>query len=312
MKRTWIYLFAITLLFASFALAQTVPKKPSTITTHRATSTSSAASASSTSANLPSEDTVNAFMREMMGFDPNVTWKIDSIQPAENTGLAEVTVLVSNGQGSAVNKFYVTPDGKHAVTGEIIPFGEHPFDGTNAALMKGENGVSRGPANAPVTIVEFSDLQCPHCKAAQPTLDKLLAEDTNVRVVYQNFPLSIHDWAQQAAAYADCVGRKSSDHFWKFIGSVYDAQSDITASNAQEKLTALADQAGEKGSDIAACASAAETLGRVQRSISLGLSVGVNSTPTVFINGRKITSLANIPFDSLKQLVDFTATGEKQ
>jgi protein-disulfide isomerase len=251
-------------------------------------------------------------MREMMGFDPNVTWKVDSIKPAENTGLTEVTVLVSNGQGSAVNKFYVTPDGKHAITGEIIPFGEHPFDQTNEELNKGENGVSRGPANAPVTIVEFSDLQCPHCKAAQPVLDKLLAEDTNVRVVYQNFPLPMHDWARLAADYADCVGRKSSDHFWKFIGSVYDAQTDITASNAQEKLTGFADQAGEKGADIAACAAATETLGRVERSISLGTSVGVNSTPTVFINGRKITSMANIPFESLKQLVDFTATGGKQ
>ena len=309
MKRNWIYLLAITL-FASLTFAQTTaPKKPSAATTHK---TFSAATSSSTSANLPSEDTVDSFMREMMGFDPSVTWKVDSIQPVENTGLTEVTVLVSNGQGSAVNKFYVTQDGKHAITGEIIPFGEHPFDTTNQTLLKGVNGVSHGPANAPVTIVEFSDLQCPHCKAAQPILDKLLSDDTNVRVVYQNFPLPMHDWARLAAGYADCVGRKSSDHFWKFIGSVYDGQADITASNAQEKLSGLADQAGEKGSDIAACASATETLGRVERSISLGTSIGVNSTPTIFINGRKITTLTSIPYDSLKQLVDFTATGGKQ
>jgi protein-disulfide isomerase len=315
MKRNWMYLFA-TIVCASFAFAQTAtPQKPHTATAHTA---SSAASSSARSANLPSEETVNSFMREMMGFDPNVTWKVDSIQPAENTGLTEVTVLVSNGQGSAVNKFYVTADGKHAITGEIIPFGEHPFDATSETLAKGANGVSRGPANAPVTIVEFSDLQCPHCKTAQPVLEKLLSEDTNVRVVYQNFPLPMHDWARLAAGYADCIGRKSKSesqsegHFWKFIGSVYDAQNDITASNAQEKLTGLADQAGEKGTDIAACAAATETLGRVQRSISLGTAVGVNSTPTVFINGRKITSLASIPYESLKQLVDFTATGGKQ
>ena len=57
----------------------------------------------------------------------------------------------------------------------------------------------------------------PHCKEAQPTLDKLMAEDKNVRVVFQSFPLPMHDWAAKAAAYADCVSRSSNDAFWKFI-----------------------------------------------------------------------------------------------
>jgi protein-disulfide isomerase len=313
MKRNSIHMFVVIIMFAGFAVAQQQTTKKASGAAPKALP--AAPSASATAA-LPSEDTVNAFMHDMMGYDPSITWKIDDIRPSDAAGLAEVTVVVGNAQGSQLNKFYVTADGKHAVMGQIIPFGEHPFADTAQTLNAGLNGPSRGPATAPVTVVEFSDLQCPHCKAAHPILDKLLAEDTNVRLVYQNFPLPGHDWADMAAGYADCIGRKSgpnsNDNFWKFVSAVFDAQSGITAANAAEKLTALADQSGEKGTEIAACAASPDTTARVQHSIALGKSVGVNATPTVFINGRTISSLASVPFDTLKQLVDFAATDGKQ
>src|SRR5208282_2456167 len=155
-------------------------------------------------------------------------------------------------------------------------------------LEKGINGPVRGPANAPVTVVEFSDLQCPHCKDAQPTVNQLMTKKQNVRVVFQNFPLPMHDWAAKAAAYGDCVGRASNDAFWKFIDSVYGAQSDITASNADEKLSGLADAAGVKGTDMAACASKPETTTRIEHSADLAKKLDVNATPTFFVNGRRL------------------------
>src|SRR5438270_9006162 len=259
------------------------------------------------STRLPSEETVNAFMRQMFGYDPSVSWKIAAIRPATAEGLAEVLVVVSNAQGQQTNRLYVTSDGKHALVGDIIPFGTHPFAAAQEALSKGIDGPSRGPADAPVTIVEFSDLQCPHCKEAQPTIDKLMSEEKNARLVFQNFPLQSHDWAAKAAAYADCVGRSSNDAFWKFMQSVYDAQSDILASNADEKLTALADKSGVKGSDVAACAAKPETTSRVEHSVALGKSVDVNGTPTLFINGRKVGNVTGLPYEVLKQLAEFGA-----
>jgi protein-disulfide isomerase len=190
------------------------------------------------------------------------------------------------------------------VTGQIMPFGAHPFAADRKKLEAGANGPSHGPANAPVTVVEFSDLQCPHCKEAQPTLDKLMAEDKNIRVIFQSYPLPMHDWAAKAAAYADCVSRSSNDAFWKFISSVYGAQTDITAANADEKLTALADAAGVKGADIAACAAKPETTSRVEKSMALGKDLDVDSTPTLFINGRRVPA---VPYETLQKLVDFAA-----
>ncbi len=256
---------------------------------------------------LPSVETVNAFLHETFGYNPSMSWKVAEIKPSEAEGLAVVTVQITTPQGLQSNEFYVTEDGKHAITGDIIPFGSHPFEPARIKLEKEANGVARGPAGAPVTIVEFSDLQCPHCKEAQPTIEKLLSEEKNTRLVFQNFPLPSHDWAEKGADYADCVGRSSSDAFWKFIQGVYDAQSDIVAANADDKLKELANAAGVDGSKIAECASQAATLGRVERSVELGNSLRVTGTPTLFINGRSISNVATLPYEVLKQLVEFAA-----
>jgi protein-disulfide isomerase len=155
--------------------------------------------------------------------------------------------------------------------------------------------------------VEFGDLQCPACKAAQPAIESLIASEPNARFVFQNFPLEMHNWAAKGAAYADCVAQASNDAFWKFIAKVYETQSDITAENADAKLTAIADDAGVKGADIAACAGTPVAKAHVDASLALGKSVNVTGTPTLFINGRSIGNVSQIPAASLKGLVDFSA-----
>ena len=302
----------VCLLLATMAAAQQPPA-----TSHAAGKPASAKSSMSASPSqpagttvLPSEEVVQAFLQQTFGYDSALSFKIASIKPSVAEGLAEVDVIISSPQGAQAQKFYVTPDGRHAVIGNVLPFGPHPYDADRKLLEKGLNGPSRGPAAAPVTVVEFSDLQCPHCKEAQPTLDKLMAEAKNVRMVFQNFPLPAHDWAAKAAAYADCVGQASPDAFWKFIGSVYGAQSDITASNVDEKLTGFADAAGVKGAEMAGCAAKPETTSRVEHSLELGKSLDVNSTPTIFINGRML-SAGGLPYEVLQKLVDFAAQPPK-
>ena len=184
-------------------------------------------------ANLPSEETVNAFLQQTFGYDSTVTWKITAIKPSIAEGLAEVNVTLTNAQGQSGTTLYVTPDGKHALTGEIMPFGAKPYAPAKEALLKGINGPGRGPEKSAVTIVEFSDLQCPHCKDAQPVIEKLLAEEPNARFVFQNYPLPMHNWAAKAAYYADCVGRSSNDAFWKFVQGTFDQQTNLTESNAE-------------------------------------------------------------------------------
>ncbi len=258
-------------------------------------------------ASLPTEATVDAFLKQQFGYEADLSWKISSIRPSPIAGLAEVVVVLASPQGQQLTRFYVAPDGEHALVGEIIPFGAHPFEPAKKLLEKGVTGPERGPKDAPVTIVEFGDLQCPACKAAQPTIEGLVASEPNARFVFQNFPLEMHNWAAKGAAYADCVGRASNDAFWKFVSKTYETQADITAENADEKLTALADGAGVKGADVAACAAKPATRTRVDASIALGKSVDVTGTPTLFINGRKIGSFDARLADVYKSLVECAA-----
>lgn len=258
---------------------------------------------------LPSEDTVNSFFFQTFGYDPTISWKIEEIRPSEIAGLASVTVTVSGPQGSSTTRLLVTPDGKHAIGGDILPFGAKPFQDARVQLEKGINGISRGPAKSPVLIVEFSDMQCPHCQKAAPAIEQLVAQEPEVHFVFQNFPLPLHDWAEKAAAYVDCVGRASNDAVWKFIQRAFEDQSNITASNVDEKLKAIATASGANEQEVAACAAKPETKSRIESSIALGKSLGVNGTPMLFINGREVSGGA--PTEILKKIVDFEFSQEK-
>jgi protein-disulfide isomerase len=301
--RNFLNSICILLLVGGLAAAQTTSKTPKA----KAVESSAQTPAAATSGSLPSEATVDSFLHQQFGYETDLTWKISSIKPSTVAGLAEVNVVIASPRGQQLSTFFVAPDGKQALVGEIIPFGARPFDPAKQLLDKGITGPERGPKNAPVTIVEFGDLQCPACKAAQPTIEALVAAEPAARFVFQNFPLEMHNWAAKGAAYADCVGRASNDAFWKFVSKTYETQSDITAENADEKLTAIADGTGVKGSDIAACALKPETRARVDASLALGKSVDVTGTPTLFINGRKIGSLDPRMLEVYKSLVEFAA-----
>ena len=278
--------------------------KPQTKSQAKPESTSAANNCATTV--LPTEDTVNSFLFQMLGYDTAKSWKVTDIRPSDVPGLAEVLVTITDANGSVPNKLLVTADGKHVVTGELLPFGAKPFDEARAKLEKGVNGPAKGPAKAAVTIVEFSDMQCPHCAKAASTIDQLLAQEPEAHFVFQNFPLPMHNWAAKAAAYVDCVGRASNDAVWKFIQKVFDDQNNITAANADEKLKAIATGAGANADEIAACATKPDTKARIDASVALGKSVGVNATPTLFINGQSLSGAAS--GDLLKKIADFKAS----
>lgn len=300
------------LLLSGIAVAQTKPAPSASHSAKAAAKPAASAPAAAGTTILPSEDTVNSFLFQMFGYDPTITWKVNEIRPSEIPGLAEVAVVITNQQGPNANRLLVSSDGKHAITGDVLPFGAKPFDEARAKLEKGVSGPAKGPAKAAVTIVEFSDMQCPHCAKAAPAIEQLLALEPEVHFVFQNFPLPLHNWADKGAAYVDCVGRTGNDAVWKFIQQTFEEQVNITEANADEKLKAIATASGANGDEVAACAAKPDTKARVEASIALGKSLGVNSTPTVFINGRSLPGAA--PVELLRKIVEFQANqkqGEK-
>ena len=255
---------------------------------------------------MPSEATVDSFIRHYFGYNPGTTWHIDGIGPSDVPGLAEVLVTFSNGGEAAQRmRLYVTPDGKHAIVGDAIPFGADPFAEARRTLEQKVTGPHKGAAKSAVLIVDFSDLQCPHCKIAFPTLERLIAEEPQAKLVYQHFPLPMHPWAQKAAQYADCVAQKNNDAFWKFARSVFEQQDTIKPEDADAKFTEFATASGVDGKAVAACAAEPATAARVKQQFDLGRELDVNATPTVFVNGRRISSINSLPYEELKAIVEY-------
>jgi protein-disulfide isomerase len=259
---------------------------------------------------LPSPATVNAFLEHMFGYDPSIRWQVAEIKASAAAGLAEVDVVLSNPQGQQLTKLYVNADGKFALIGDLIPFGADPFAAARNELQAAAHGPSQGPAGALLTIVEFGDLQCPSCKAAQPTIEKLTQDLPSTRLIFQPFPLPMHNWALKAADYGECVTKQSNEAFFKFMKAVYQKQEDITLENADEQLKAAATSAGVNAEAVAACAVLPATEARVKQSVALGTNpaIEVTGTPTLFLNGRKIANVNGMPYEILKAIAQYQAT----
>lgn len=263
-------------------------------------------SSAAASARVTNEEAME-FLHHMFGYDPNIKYEVLEIKPSEeDPSITDMTVGV-NGQGL---RLFIMPDGKFAMQGELMPFGPDPFGRARTVLAAAAKGQPwKGNANGAVEVIEFSDYQCPHCKQALPVIDKIVADNKDVKLVFMHFPIaSIHKWAEQAAAYGDCIGRKSNDQFWAFTTAVFDQQEQITETNVTEKLNELTKAAGADPGAIAACSATPETKKRIEESVQRGVSLGVSGTPTVFINGRKISSISTVPPETLKQLLEFAAT----
>jgi len=258
----------------------------------------------------PSEAAIAGFVRQATAGNPGITSKTAEIKPDALAGLTRITVVLTTPQGGGgVADFYVTRDGGHALVGEVSPFGADPYAPVRAELARGINGPERGPAGAPVTIVEFADLECPACKMAAPIVHRLLTDLPNTRFVFQQFPLTqIHPWSFKAATFGDCVARENNPGFWKFLNDVYADQEQINAANAEQKLKQAAGQAGVDGAKTAACAALPSTAARINHSLELGKSLRITGTPTLFIGGRQISNVTGMPYDTLKQITEFMGT----
>jgi protein-disulfide isomerase len=254
---------------------------------------------------LPSHAQIDAAMQRNFGYDPNVQWNILDVRQSPIPGVAEVILAINRQQ---TIHLYMSTEAQSAIIGNLLPFGPNPFE-ANREKLKAADGPSRGAERPVVDVVEFSDLQCPFCKGAHPLVEKLMADFPLLRFTFQQFPLppTTHPWAIKASHYADCAGTMNKDAFWKFIGTVFENQGSIALATADDKLKEYAKDSGLDADKVAACAALPATEDRVNKSIKLGQSLDVNSTPSIFVNGRLIPPIGanGLNYDQLKAIVQF-------
>jgi protein-disulfide isomerase len=162
-------------------------------------------------------------------------------------------------------------------------------------LLEGEFA-ARGPATAPITVVVFSDFQCPYCRRMRELLasEPLLLSGDKVRLVFRHMPMSQHDWAQKASEAAACAQFQSSAAFWRLHNGLFDNQQRISKDNIDKVVEDTASGIQELNMpEFRECLARQMSLGAVIRDREIGSRAGVRGTPTLFINGVEASGIHN-------------------
>jgi protein-disulfide isomerase len=186
--------------------------------------------------------------------------------------------------------------GAAAVPGHAAPAADPTADLSVTKINIGDSPV-RGPANAPVTVVVFSDFQCPFCKKVEGSIDALeQAYPGKVKVVWKHFPLGFHANARLAAAAAQVAHRNGK--FWSMHDQLLAHQEALDPPSLEGYARAV----GLEPAGFKVALGRAEAGAAIDADVALGTSVGVTGTPTLFINGRRVVGA--YPLETLRTIVD--------
>jgi protein-disulfide isomerase len=262
-------------------------------------------------ATSPTKETVNAFLQTSWGYDENRIWQIQAILKTPVEGISKVVVVVGDKSGKqkpGAIGFFALPDGKHIIADDqVISFGEHPFADFRAVLQERADGPYRGSASKDLELVEFADLQCPHCKDAQANMDKLAVDFPKARIVFQNYPLAkLHPAATKAAEYGVCVAKQGgSNAFFQYASAVFDGQEGLATPDGETlTLNSAVVKAGLDPAKIDACAATHEVGASVDASLKLAQDLNITETPTLMVNGRMVP-IGGAPYDILKKIIEY-------
>jgi protein-disulfide isomerase len=234
----------------------------------------------------PIQKSVEGYLRNLYAFGPDVLITVGPPKETNIPGLLETTIDVRISDRPETVKFYVSKDGKYLVRGELSDLTKDPL-AENLAKLHIKDAPSIGDLNAPITVVEFSDFECPVCRTLHDGLRTLLPKYPQVRLVFKDFPLEQHPWARTAAIAGRCAYNQDPEAFWKLYDLIYDNQDIVSADNAYSKLTDYASQLALSADTFKSCMASPEAAAAVEASRANGLALEVTSTPTVFFNGRR-------------------------
>jgi protein-disulfide isomerase len=252
-----------------------------------------------------------AYVRHLFVWGAPIQVKIDDPKPSQLPGFVEVKVAASAGAATQEETFYVSKDGQKIVRGVVFDVANNPFK-PELDKLKTQFEPSFGTPGATVVVVVFSDFQCPYCRDEAKMLREniLSAYPKQVRVYFKEFPLdAIHPWARMAAIAGRCVFRQNAASFWDYHDWIFDKQADITAENLKAKALEFAASKKLDTLQLGRCMETRATEADVNRTSAEARALGVNSLPTLFVNGRRVA--AQIAWPNLRQIIDYEIEYQK-
>lgn len=242
---------------------------------------------------------------------PNVKVVLGPTKPSEFTGYDALTITFDGGDKKKTYDFLLAKDGKTLLRMTRLDLSKDPF----AEIMKkiDVNGrPTRGNSQAKVVAVNYDDFECPFCSRMHQTLFPALLKEYGDRVVfiYKDFPLAeIHPWATHAAVNANCLAAQNPDAYWDFADYMHANQKEVNSEKSHDGQFAALDRIamaqGQKhnvdAAKLQACIKAQQD-DRVKASVHEGEDLGVEATPTMFINGEKVDGA--LPINELRAVLD--------
>jgi protein-disulfide isomerase len=249
-----------------------------------------------------SQKSIEDFLRNYYALGSEYTITVGTPKPIGTSGLSEVSVEVKSPDGGDTVKMYLTADGKYLVRGDVNDLSVDPL-AENIAKFDLKGAPVYGDLKAPITIVEFGDFECPVCRNFHDAVRGLLPKYPQVKLIFKDFPIDqIHPWARTAALAGRCAYQQDPKAFWKMYDLMYDNQDLVSAANAYDKMMEFAGRAGLNADTFKSCLSGPQAAAEVDASIKNGQLLEVRSTPTVFVNGRR---LAGADPHALQQYIDY-------
>jgi protein-disulfide isomerase len=260
---------------------------------------------------------VEVLIRSNSSVPPDYAIQIGPRTSGDVPGYDDISVtFTADGKTSKPMTFLLSTDGK-----TLAQFSKFDISKDPKLLVSGEGRPGRGgPANAPVLIVGFDDLECPYCAKMHAQLFPALLEryKNQVHIVYRDFPLDQHPWAMRAAVDVNCVGAQSPTGYWNLVDHIHAHASELggdekSLAKANETLDTLARDEGKRQNvnvaSLNACIAKQDDTA-IKASVKVGEDLGVGATPALFINGEKVEGA--MPLEDVYRMIDnaLTASGQ--
>ena len=248
---------------------------------------------------------LEAYLRHLYVYPDDVKMEVLDPKPSAVPGFLEIRVRASFNTAGDERGFLISKDGRQILDAKIYDVTRNPFQ-EDLEKLHTSGAPSMGTAGAPVVIVVFSDFQCPYCKGEEEMLRENLLKEypKQVRLYFKDMPLqSIHPWARKGALAGRCAFKQSEDAFWKYHDWIYSKQEEVDLDNFDGKMAEFAQGNGIDKTKFDTCRESPETAKALDAGIAEARALKINSTPTMFVNGRRINTTIRWP--NLQELIDF-------
>lgn len=234
------------------------------------------------------------FVRTRFKVPAAVKLTVGPFRDSKYADFYETTIYGQEGAKKSTTPAFMTRDGRYAVIGSVFNLNTDPRREAEQTINL-RNQPTVGPANAPVTLVEYADLECPTCAEMQKFIEtQLLPKYGNkVRIVFKEFPLvTIHEWSLRAAIANECAYQINPADYFRYRSIIFASQDMINAANVRQLLLDFGQRVGLNQLKLATCLDSKASLPRIEADMQEGRKLGVMSTPTLFINGTPVVGLS--------------------